>query len=197
MPWTTEQVIGAREALARLLQTLGLADYLFAIEPDDRGYRVRVECRCRDGSHVTSFGIEADALEQSMRTRAARRRLLAFLADRLGDCIRSPRSEAGAAQDDPEGEGDDADAVTLGALSEYSATAGGQQPSHPEFLSPHPPEAHPMGHFDTPDPIRRELYWYALEQATQDPRPREADLSSAEEAAIHVIDGEDESADEA
>lgn len=87
------------------------------------------------------------------------------------------------------------DLSTLAAMSEYSSTAGGTQRSEPSVLLPEAAE-HAMSHFDAPDPVRGELYWYALEQATQDPHPPESDLPPAEVAAMHMVpeDG-DESGD--
>ena len=84
------------------------------------------------------------------------------------------------------------DVSTLAAMSEYSSTSGGSQRSEPAVLMPRVPE-HAMSHFDAPDPVRGELYWYALEQATQDPHPPDSDLPSAELAAMHVVaeDGEE------
>ena len=91
-----------------------------------------------------------------------------------------------------EDEGAGVDVSTLAAMSEYSSTAGGSQPSEPTVLLPEAAH-HPMSHFDTPDLIRDEMYWYALEQATQDPHPRDSDLPPAEVAAMHMLgdDGED------
>lgn len=84
------------------------------------------------------------------------------------------------------------DLSTLAAMSEYSSTSGGAQASEPAVLLPPAPE-HAMSHFDAPDPLRGELYWYALEQATQDPHPPESDLPPAELAAMHLVsdDGEE------
>jgi CBS domain-containing protein len=90
-------------------------------------------------------------------------------------------------QQEPEDEeGAGVDVSTLAAMSEYSSTAGGSQPSMPAVLLPETFDQ-PMSHFDAPDPVRGELYWYALEQATQDPHPPDSDLPPAEVAALHMV----------
>jgi len=87
---------------------------------------------------------------------------------------------------------DGVDLSTLAAMSEYSSTSGGSQQSQPAVLLPPAPE-HAMSHFDTPNMLRTELYWYALEQATADPHPPDSDLPPAEIAAMHLVadDGEE------
>jgi CBS domain-containing membrane protein len=88
-----------------------------------------------------------------------------------------------------EDDGAGVDVSTLAAMSEYSSTAGGTQRSEPTVLLP-PSGDQPMSHFDSPDMVRDELWWYALEQATQDPHPPESDLPPAEVAALHMVSEE-------
>jgi hypothetical protein len=188
MNWTVHDVVSARDMLARLFEEIGLADYLFGVEPVERGWQVRVECRCRDGSHATSFGVAGDALTLAHDNLVARRGVRRFLSEKLGDCIRAARSAADLAEDF-EDEDEPTDVSTLGSLSEFSSTAGGMQRSR---TSSAPPafETHRMSHVDGPDATRGELHWYALEQATQDPHPRAVDLECAEEAALHLVPDE-------
>ncbi|MDD9966907.1 MAG: CBS domain-containing protein [Myxococcales bacterium] len=188
MPWNAESVLLARETIARLLEEIRLADYLFGVEPTEGGWEVRVECRCRAGSYSTRFGLETGVVQACQRDPHARRRLRAFLRERLGDCTRTPaaREQARRTRTDTSPDIAGADVSTLGGISEYSSTAGGCQPSAPGLLSGRTGPGHPMTHFDAPDPLRRELYWYALEEATQDPHPPDEDLAPAEEAALHL-----------
>jgi CBS domain-containing protein len=89
----------------------------------------------------------------------------------------------------------DADFGMLAAVSEYSASGGGLQPSRASAMPTEPGLEHALSHIDGPDPAPDELYWYALEQATQDPHPPVSDRPPAELAAMHLVSEAEERGD--
>lgn len=169
----------AREMLGRTLDDLELDGCSYDIEEGSRGWDVRVQCGCLEGHRAARFHLEHELLAGNPGDAIKRRRLSRRLRAELAPCIRAMRE---VSFELPE-----VVLSTLGALSEFSATAGGSQPSRPDLLRPQSIATHPQTHFDGPDATMGELHWYALEQATQDPHPREHDLAPAEEAAMHLV----------
>jgi hypothetical protein len=85
MEWTIRTFVQARDATARVLDELGLGNYLFDVEPRDDGWEVKVECQVAEGWKVTPVPVQREALERALHDGAARARLLAAFRDRIGD----------------------------------------------------------------------------------------------------------------
>jgi hypothetical protein len=62
MALSASELIQARETTAELLERLGLAAYLFEVEPGERDWTVRVECAVDDGWETIVFPVDSDAL---------------------------------------------------------------------------------------------------------------------------------------
>ncbi|MFW6067287.1 MAG: hypothetical protein ACOC97_03045 [Myxococcota bacterium] len=75
-------------------------------------------------------------------------------------------------------------------VSDYSAHAAGMIGA---FRAPEERPPHAVVDRDAVHAGKRELRWFALEQATQDERRPEMDLYAAEEAAIHEEAQEEDS----
>ncbi len=89
MPLRPGDYDGARRLLAELLEEIGLADYTFAIEPGDDGWRIRIEC-VADGDWQTSeIDLPYQPFAGCSDSPAARRAILAELEGRLRDCRRA------------------------------------------------------------------------------------------------------------
>jgi hypothetical protein len=84
MEWTIRTFVEAREATERMLDELGLGNYLFDVEPRDDGWEVKVECQADEGWKVTRVPVQREAFERSLHDAAARARLLAAFRDRIG-----------------------------------------------------------------------------------------------------------------
>ncbi|MFW5876930.1 MAG: hypothetical protein ACOCXM_09350 [Myxococcota bacterium] len=67
-------------------------------------------------------------------------------------------------------------------VSDYSTHAAGWPGA---YAVPEDRPAHALSDRDALHAGKRELRWFALEQATQDERHPDSDLPAAEEAAIH------------
>ena len=87
MRLTVEELTGARDAVAELLEEIGLSNYLYEVEPDghsDARWRVRIECETPDGWKMTELRVDRSTLEQSRRRDAAvRSTLLSAWGNRL------------------------------------------------------------------------------------------------------------------
>jgi hypothetical protein len=83
MEWTVRTFVEARQATERVLDELGLGNYLFDVEPLDDGWEVRVECQLQEGWKVTRVFVEREALERSLHDMQARAGLLATFRARI------------------------------------------------------------------------------------------------------------------
>lgn len=75
MALSAGQVIGAREAASALLEEVGLDNYLFAVDPAEDGWEVKVEHPVSDGWASVTLPVDGDLLLASRTDRDARRRL--------------------------------------------------------------------------------------------------------------------------
>lgn len=84
----------AREAMAGLLDEIGLEAYLFDIQPKDAQWELKVECALdsREGWERIVLAVPGDILLASRHDPAARERLAGLLRERLADCkLQAPR----------------------------------------------------------------------------------------------------------
>jgi hypothetical protein len=75
MALSAGQVIGAREAAFALLEEVGLDNYLFALDPRDDVWEVKVEHAVQDGWASVTLPVEAELLLATRHDHAARERL--------------------------------------------------------------------------------------------------------------------------
>ena len=77
-----------RAVVERVLEGLGLAAFLFTLEPTESGWQLTVECAADAGWQTVMFPVDADELRASVHDPAARDRLRAAWSERLGGCAR-------------------------------------------------------------------------------------------------------------
>jgi hypothetical protein len=88
LAWSAAEVEQAREATSALLEKLGLAAYLFAIEPRESGWELTVECAVEEGWEAITLPVDIQLLLSSRADPDARKRLLETWAPRLAACRR-------------------------------------------------------------------------------------------------------------
>ncbi len=86
MPPSIADLAFARETTARLLEELGLQNYLFDVEPRDGEYVLTVECAAAGAWETTTIAVDAGQLQAARGDRAAYRELLGELHSRLAAC---------------------------------------------------------------------------------------------------------------
>lgn len=82
---TTDELIAAKEAVARLLDELRLAAYLFEVEPREGDWEVRIECELEDGWRITHLEIPKGQILASAHDSKVRASLLRTLRMHLGN----------------------------------------------------------------------------------------------------------------
>ena len=87
-----------RATVERVLEGLGLAAFLFTLEPKESGWQLTVECAADGGWQTVMLPVHADELRASVHDPAARDRLRAAWTERLSGCARG-----GAASHAPAG----------------------------------------------------------------------------------------------
>jgi len=86
MPFTTQDLSQARTDCAALLEALGLATYVFDLEPRERRWELQVECALIQGWQRIVLEVDPGLLARSRTEPAARERLLADWQNRLRSC---------------------------------------------------------------------------------------------------------------
>lgn len=87
MPYSTRELIDAREAAQSLLDRLGLDAYLFEVEPRDGAVGLRVECAAEGGAwERIEFPVVADRLHATRYDEIAAAQLLADWQQALASC---------------------------------------------------------------------------------------------------------------
>ncbi len=86
MPLSTVELTQARQAVAALLEQLGLEAYLFEVEPRDGQWEIRLECAVQDGWQALAWPVEKTALLASGQDAALRETLLRDWRHRLASC---------------------------------------------------------------------------------------------------------------
>ncbi len=84
---STIELAEAREAAQALLETLGLAAYLFEVEPrTDDCWEVRIDCAVAGGWQSVVFSVSRERLLSSRVDEQARGELLRDWGERLAAC---------------------------------------------------------------------------------------------------------------
>jgi len=87
---TTRDLAQTKEAVAGLLEQLGLSAYLFEVEPRSDGapWQVRIDCQVSGGWQSLSLPIDVDRLLQSATEGPTRDRTLSEWRTALHGCAR-------------------------------------------------------------------------------------------------------------
>lgn len=86
---TTRDLAQAKEAVNLLLEELGLANYLFDVEPRSGPWEVRIDCAADGVWHSLTLTVDLAELTEVVTDPAARERLLARWRNTLGACTKS------------------------------------------------------------------------------------------------------------
>lgn len=89
MTWSGRDLERATEAARALLEELGLEAYLFAIEPREGDWELKLECALKEGWQTIALPVELDLLLASRTESGARARLLQSWRDRMAACLKS------------------------------------------------------------------------------------------------------------
>lgn len=91
MASTTSEIAEAREAVAELLEELGLEAYLFAVEPRNAEWELKVDCAMDGNWETVTIPVPKEWVMKSREDTLIRQRLLRDWQDRLGACkVRIP-----------------------------------------------------------------------------------------------------------
>lgn len=85
---TTRELAQAKEAVAALLDQLGVAEYLFEVEPRNGLWEVRIDCAAGDAWQSLSLTVDVTDLLQVEGNPAVRQALAAGWAAKLCSCSR-------------------------------------------------------------------------------------------------------------
>jgi hypothetical protein len=83
---STREFTEARQAVADLLEELGLEAYVFEIEPRAHQWQVRVDCGFSGGWQSTTLAIDVARLRDSRSNKILRAQLLKDWGERLAAC---------------------------------------------------------------------------------------------------------------
>ena len=86
MPLSPLDLAEATQTVDTLLARLELDAFLFAIEHNERGWELRVECAADDGWVADTIALGDELPGDSEADAPLRDRLLAVLVERLGHC---------------------------------------------------------------------------------------------------------------
>jgi hypothetical protein len=92
MLWSATQIAAAREIISSLLEELGLAAYVFAIEPQEDRWQLKIECGIAEGWETVTVPVDIQALLASRTDADVRKRLLQKWDAKLDACRRSSRT---------------------------------------------------------------------------------------------------------
>jgi len=91
MLWSATEIAAARETISALLEELGLAAYVFAIEPREGKWELKVECDIAGAWETVTVPVDIQALLASRTDPDMRKRLLQVWDTELAACRRSER----------------------------------------------------------------------------------------------------------
>ena len=94
MAFSAGELEQATQTAAALLDELGLAAYLFAIEPREGGWELKVECAIEEGWEAITLPVDIQLLLSSRADPDARKRVLETWAPRLAACRRNSGRQA-------------------------------------------------------------------------------------------------------
>ncbi|MGB7542796.1 MAG: hypothetical protein WA373_03295 [Burkholderiales bacterium] len=79
---------GAREAVERVLEELGLRAFVYTVEPKETGWELRVECAVAEGWQAITLPVNPDELVASLSDAGARAKLHASWDSHFRECVR-------------------------------------------------------------------------------------------------------------
>lgn len=85
---TTRELAQAKEAVALLLEQLGLPAYLFDVEPRTGPWEVRIDCAADGGWQSLTLPIAVEELLQVPANQTVRQNVLARWRETLGACTK-------------------------------------------------------------------------------------------------------------
>jgi hypothetical protein len=87
-----QDIRGARSAVERLLEELGVRAFVFTVEQKETGWVLSVECATDGGWQTVGLAVDPAELSASLRDPAVRAKLRADWAPHLRGCAgRTPR----------------------------------------------------------------------------------------------------------
>ena len=89
MAWSAKDLERAREAISALLDDLGVEAYVFAVEPREDGWEVKLECAVTQGWESLTLPVDIRLLLASPLDQEARTRLAQDWNARLAACRRA------------------------------------------------------------------------------------------------------------
>lgn len=89
MDWSGTDLKRATETAGALLKELGLEAYLFAIEPRDAEWELKLECAVKEGWQMVTLPVDIELLLASRTDDDVRARLLRSWSARITSCLRS------------------------------------------------------------------------------------------------------------
>lgn len=96
MAWSGADLARATEAAGALLTALGLEAYLFAIEPRDGEWELKLECAVKEGWQMVTLPVDIELLLASRTDNGVRARLLRSWGARITACLRSSEPQTTA-----------------------------------------------------------------------------------------------------
>ena len=91
MLWSATEIAAARETISALLEELRLATYVFAIEPREDEWELKVECDIAGAWETVTGPVDIQALLASRTDADVRKRLVQQWDAKLTACRRSER----------------------------------------------------------------------------------------------------------
>lgn len=91
MEITSDQLQQARDTLAALLEEIGLADYVFDVEPREGQWGVNIECSAKDSWDTFQLTASAEYIVRGKDDAV----LHQFLLDEWGDILKSCKKKKG------------------------------------------------------------------------------------------------------
>ena len=85
---TTRELAQAKEAVSALLDQLGVAEYLFEVEPRSGLWEVRIDCAAEDGWQSLSLPVDVTDLLQVAHNPTRRQQLITEWSAKLCGCSR-------------------------------------------------------------------------------------------------------------
>ena len=89
MAWSGCDPEKVAEAARSLLEELRLQAYLFAVEPREGDWELKVECAFKEGWQTITLPVTAELLLASRKDSAVRARLLQSWGGRLAACLKA------------------------------------------------------------------------------------------------------------
>ena len=83
-----EDIRGAREAIERLLDELGLRGFVYTVEHREEGWTLRVDCATGEGLQEATLAVDLDELRASLGDPGMRDKLLRHWEPHFRACAR-------------------------------------------------------------------------------------------------------------